>query len=53
MVAFAENDEKLVGQSAKRQAVTISRKNLICNQKINCCRRMDDPAVEKDMETTF
>ncbi len=48
MVAFAENDEKLVGQSAKRQAVTNPEKTLFAIKRL-IGRRMDDPAVEKDM----
>ena len=31
VVAFTDNDENLVGQSAKRQAVTNPEKNLIRN----------------------
>ena len=49
MVAFTDNNENLVGQSAKRQAVTNPEKTLICNKKI-IGRRMDDPAVKKDLE---
>jgi molecular chaperone DnaK len=48
MVAFAENDEKLVGQSAKRQAVTNPEKTLFAIKRL-IGRRMDDPAVEKDI----
>ena len=49
MVAFAENDEKLVGQSAKRQAVTNPEKTLFAIKRL-IGRRIDDQAVKKDME---
>ena len=49
MVAFADNDEKLVGQSAKRQAVTNPDKTLFAIKRL-IGRRMDDPAVKKDLE---
>ena len=49
MVAFAENDEILVGQSAKRQAVTNPEKTLFAIKRL-IGRRMEDPAVKKDME---
>ena len=35
VVAFGENDEKLVGQSAKRQAVTNPENTLFAVKKIN------------------
>ena len=49
MVAFADNDEKLVGQSAKRQAVTNPEKTLFAIKRL-IGRRIDDQAVKKDME---
>ncbi len=48
MVAFADKDEKLVGQSAKRQAVTNPEKTLFAIKRL-IGRRIDDSAVEKDM----
>ena len=47
MVAFAENEEKLVGQSAKRQAVTNPEKTLYAIKRL-IGRRMEDPSVKKD-----
>ena len=47
MVAFAENNEQLVGQSAKRQAVTNPEKTLFAIKRL-VGRRMDDPSVKKD-----
>ena len=49
MVAFAENNEILVGQSAKRQAVTNPEKTLFAIKRL-IGRRMEDSAVKKDME---
>ncbi len=49
MVAFAENDEQLVGQSAKRQAVTNPEKTLFAIKRL-IGRRMDDDSVKKDIE---
>ena len=49
MVAFTENDENLVGQSAKRQAVTNPEKTLFAIKRL-VGRRMDDPSVKKDTE---
>ena len=49
MVAFADNDENLVGQSAKRQAVTNPEKTLFAIKRL-IGRRMDDPSVKKDTE---
>ncbi len=47
VVAFTENDEKLIGQPAKRQAVTtiFAVKRLIG-------RNFSDPSVKKDIETS-
>ena len=47
MVAFAKNGEVLVGQSAKRQAVT-NPANTVSAVKRLIGRRFDDPTVEKD-----
>jgi len=47
MVAFADNGERLVGQSAKRQAVT-NPNNTIYAVKRLIGRRYDDPMVAKD-----
>jgi len=49
MVAFADNDEKLVGQSAKRQAVTNPENTLFAIKRL-IGRRIDDPTVKKDIE---
>ena len=48
MVAFAENKEQLVGQSAKRQAVTNPEKTLFAIKRL-VGRRMNDPSVQKDV----
>ena len=47
MVAFSEGDEKLVGQSAKRQSVTNPEKTLFAIKRL-IGRRMDDASVIKD-----
>jgi molecular chaperone DnaK len=47
MVAFAENGERLIGQSAKRQAVTNPTNTLYAVKRL-IGRRYDDPTVEKD-----
>ena len=47
IVAFADNGERLVGQSAKRQAVT-NPANTIYAVKRLIGRRYDDPLVAKD-----
>jgi molecular chaperone DnaK len=47
IVAFADNGERLVGQSAKRQAVT-NPANTIYAVKRLIGRRFDDPLVMKD-----
>ena len=49
MVAFTDNNENLVGQSAKRQAVTNPEKTLFAIKRL-IGRRMDDPAVKKDID---
>ncbi|MCD6075193.1 MAG: dnaK, partial [Rhodospirillales bacterium] len=48
MVAFA-NDERLVGQSAKRQAVTNPEKTLFAIKRL-IGRRFDDPVTNKDKD---
>ena len=47
IVAFADNGERLVGQSAKRQAIT-NPSNTIYAVKRLIGRRYDDPMVAKD-----
>nr|WP_321984157.1 molecular chaperone DnaK [uncultured Lichenicoccus sp.] len=47
MVAFTENNERLVGQSAKRQAVTNPTNTLYAVKRL-IGRRFEDPTVEKD-----
>jgi molecular chaperone DnaK len=49
MVAFTDSGERLVGQSAKRQAVT-NPVNTLYSIKRLIGRRMDDQIVEKDKE---
>jgi len=48
IVAFAENGERLVGQSAKRQAVTNPTNTLFAVKRL-IGRRFEDPMVAKDM----
>ena len=50
IVAFGENKEKLVGQPAKRQAVT-NPENTISAVKRLMGRNFDDPNVKKDIQT--
>ena len=47
MVAFTENGERLVGQAAKRQAVTNPSNTLYAVKRL-IGRRYDDPTVAKD-----
>lgn len=49
IVAYTEDDEILVGQSAKRQAVT-NPKNTVFAVKRLIGRRFDDPVVQKDIK---
>src|SRR5580692_6843095 len=49
MVAFTESGERLVGQAAKRQAVT-NPDNTFYGVKRMMGRRMSDPMVKKEME---
>ncbi|MFN8720782.1 MAG: molecular chaperone DnaK [Rhodospirillales bacterium] len=48
MVAFAPSGERLVGQSAKRQAVTNPENTLFAIKRL-IGRRFDDPVVKKDL----
>ena len=47
MVAFTDSGERLVGQSAKRQAVTNPTNTLYAVKRL-IGRRFDDPTVAKD-----
>jgi molecular chaperone DnaK len=49
IVAFAENGERLVGQSAKRQAVTNPTNTLYAVKRL-MGRRYEDPMVAKDKD---
>ncbi|GBQ90549.1 molecular chaperone DnaK [Asaia krungthepensis] len=49
MVAFTNNGERLVGQAAKRQAVTNPSDTLYAVKRL-IGRRFDDPTVAKDKE---
>ncbi len=49
MVAFAENGEKLVGQPAKRQAVTNPENTLFAIKRL-IGRRFSDPTAKKDQD---
>jgi molecular chaperone DnaK len=49
MVAFTESNERLVGQGAKRQAVTNPENTLFAIKRL-IGRRFDDPLTQKDME---
>jgi molecular chaperone DnaK len=48
MVAFADSGERLVGQSAKRQAVTNPTKTLYAVKRL-IGRRFEDPMVQKEI----
>ncbi|PKU23522.1 molecular chaperone DnaK [Telmatospirillum siberiense] len=48
MVAFADSGERLVGQAAKRQAVTNPTDTLFAIKRL-IGRRFDDPMTQKDM----
>ncbi|MBM3565084.1 MAG: molecular chaperone DnaK, partial [Alphaproteobacteria bacterium] len=48
MVAFSDNGERLVGQPAKRQAVTNPTKTLFAIKRL-IGRRFDDPITQKDV----
>ena len=47
IVAFTDDGERLVGQPAKRQAVTNPEKTIFAVKRL-IGRRYDDPMVEKD-----
>src|SRR5687768_1140780 len=49
MVAFTDSGERLVGQAAKRQAVTNPENTLFAIKRL-IGRRFDDPLTKKDME---
>jgi molecular chaperone DnaK len=49
MVAFSDDDERLVGQSAKRQAVTNPENTLSAIKRL-IGRPFDDPMTKKDMD---
>ena len=51
VVAFTENEEKLIGQPAKRQAVT-NPQNTIFAVKRLIGRNFNDASVKKDIETS-
>ena len=51
VVAFTDSDEKLIGQPAKRQAVT-NPENTIFAVKRLIGRNFGDPSVKKDIETS-
>jgi len=51
VVAFTDSDEKLIGQPAKRQAVT-NPENTIFAVKRLIGRNFEDPTVKKDIETS-
>ena len=50
VVAFTDEEEKLIGQPAKRQAVT-NPENTIFAVKRLIGRNFEDPTVKKDIET--
>ncbi len=50
VVAFTDNDERLIGQPAKRQAVT-NPENTIFAVKRLIGRNFEDPTVKKDIES--
>ena len=49
IVAFTDSGERLVGQAAKRQAVTNSENTLFAIKRL-IGRRFDDPMTKKDMD---
>src|ERR1700683_5434192 len=49
IVAFTKDDEVLVGQSAKRQAVTNPQNTLFAVKRL-IRRKFDDPVVQKDIK---
>ena len=51
VVAFTEGDEKLIGQPAKRQAVTNPEKTIFAVKRL-IGRNFNDASVKKDVETS-
>ena len=49
MVAFTESEERLVGHSAKRQAVTNPENTIFASKRL-IGRRYDDDQTQKDMK---
>ncbi|ESO00354.1 hypothetical protein HELRODRAFT_185768 [Helobdella robusta] len=49
VVAFTNDGERLVGQPARRQAVTNSKNTLYATKRL-IGRRYDDPEIQKDMK---
>ena len=49
IVAYTEDNETLVGQAAKRQAVTNPHNTLFAIKRL-IGRRFDDPVVQKDIK---
>ncbi|MGN7612335.1 molecular chaperone DnaK [Magnetococcales bacterium HHB-1] len=49
MVAFGKDGERLVGQAAKRQAVTNPNNTLFAIKRL-IGRRFDDPMIQKDLD---
>ena len=52
VVAFLENDEKLVGQPAKRQAVTNAQDTIFSAKRL-VGRSFEDDTVKKDINPRF
>ena len=50
MVAFTDGGEMLVGQAAKRQAVTNAKNTVYAVKRLNG-RRFEDAEVQRDIET--
>ena len=50
VVAFTDNEEKLIGQPAKRQAVTNPENTIFATKRL-IGRNFEDPTVKKDIET--
>ena len=48
VVAFSDNDEKLIGQPAKRQAVTNPSDTIYAVKRL-IGRKFDGPSVQKDI----
>lgn len=49
IVAFNQNKERLVGMSAKRQAITNSVNTFYATKRL-IGRKFDDPMVQKDLK---